>query len=54
VSRALYMLRTCKNFLTENSLKTLYYSMVHTSLSLSLWQSHLGMRKWKCKSRLVS
>jgi hypothetical protein len=32
VSRALYMLRTCKNFLSEKSLKTLYYSMIHCHL----------------------
>ena len=28
----MYMLRTCKNFLSEKSLKILYYSMVHCHL----------------------
>ncbi len=32
VSRALYMLRTCKNFLSVKSLKILYYSIVHCHL----------------------
>jgi hypothetical protein len=32
VSRALYMLRTCKNFLSHKALKTLYYSLVHCHL----------------------
>ncbi len=32
VSRALNMLRTCKNFLSEKSLKILYYYMVHCHL----------------------
>jgi hypothetical protein len=32
VSRALYMLRTCKNFLSHAALKTLYYSLVHCHL----------------------
>ena len=32
VSRALFMLRTCKNFLSQNALKTLYYSLIHCHL----------------------
>jgi hypothetical protein len=41
VSRALYMLRTCKNILSENSLKTLYYSLVHCHL---VYGNHI----WGC------
>jgi len=46
VSRALYMLRTCKNFLSENSLKTLYYSLVHCHLVY-------GNQIWGCASESV-
>jgi hypothetical protein len=41
VSRALYMLRTCKNLLSEKSLLTLYYSMVHCHL---VYGNHI----WGC------
>jgi hypothetical protein len=46
VSRALYMLRTCKNFLNENSLKTLYYSMVHCHL---VYGNHI----WGCANESI-
>jgi hypothetical protein len=41
VSRALYNLRTCKNFLPEKSLKILYYSMVHCHI---VYGNHI----WGC------
>jgi hypothetical protein len=46
VSRALYMLRTCKNFLSANSLKTLYYTMVHCHL---VYGNHI----WGCANSSV-
>jgi hypothetical protein len=46
VTRALYMLRTCKNFLSEKSLKTLYYSLVHCHLVY-------GNQIWGCANESV-
>jgi hypothetical protein len=46
VSRALYMLRTCKNFLSANSLKPLYYSLVHCHL---VYGNHI----WGCANSSV-
>ncbi len=43
VSRALFMLRRCKNFLSAKSLKTLYYSLVHCHLIY-------GIQIWSCGS----
>ena len=43
ISRALFMLRRCKNFLTEKSLKTLYYSLIHCHLIY-------GIQVWSCSS----
>ncbi len=40
-SRALYMLRTCKNLPLQKALKTLYYSLVHSHLVYGnqIWSS---------------
>jgi hypothetical protein len=62
VSRALYMLRTCKNFLSEKSLKILYYSMVHCHLVYGnqIWGCANGSlitdlyRKQKAAVRIIS
>ncbi len=41
ISRALYILRTCKNILSPKALKTLYYSLVHCHLIYGnqIWSS---------------
>jgi hypothetical protein len=43
ISRALFMLRRCKNLLSSHSLKTLYYSLVHCHLIY-------GIQIWGCSS----
>ena len=43
ISRALFMLRRCKNFLSTKSLKTLYYSLIHCHLIY-------GIQIWSCSS----
>jgi hypothetical protein len=43
ISRALFMLRRCKNFLSAQSLKILYYSLIHCHLIY-------GIKIWSCSS----
>lgn len=62
ISRSLFMLRRCKNFLSEKALKTLYYSLVHCHLiyGIQVWscspQSNLTnlFRKQKAAIRIIS
>ncbi len=62
ISRALYMLRTCKNLLSQKALKTLYYSLVHCHLVYGnqIWSSASAgtiselFRKQKAAIRIIT
>ena len=62
ISRALYILRTCKNILSPKALKTLYYSLVHCHLIYGnqIWSSASSgiiselFRKQKAAIRVIT
>jgi hypothetical protein len=62
ISRALFMLRRCKNLLSAKSLKTLYYSLVHCHLiyGIQIWScgsstsTNVLFKKQKAAIRIVS